>query len=338
MRRFTAPALILISSAALTAQTVRVDVRNAVTNLPVPYSTIALLPGDAVRFTNDSGAFSFADLSSGPYRLVVRAIGYAPYDTTITVAAQQTAVHVGLQELAIELPPVTVVGRTCLNPGPPIRDSQPELAAIFDQLRENAARYRLLSDQYPFLYALERRVWNDPAPKHGDTLVVDTLELRSDVHRPYKPGNLVSMQPGTRGRMERILRLPTVIDLADPAFHTAHCFRFAGVDTIEGAQTWRVDFYAAERLHAPDVAGSAWLDADTYQLRQLTFRLTRPERALSSMQNLEATVVFGDLLPSVSVPVHIASKSEVKGRRPLTGYETQRLLRVDFLKTPPGRP
>ncbi len=337
MRRLTA-ALILSSSTALSAQVLRVDVRSAATNLPVPYGTIALLPGDVERFTNDSGGFSFAGLSSGIYRLVVRAIGYLPFDTTITVAAEPIAVSVGLRALAIELPPLTVIGRTCLNPGPPVRDSEPELAAIFDQLRENAARYRLLSDQYPFLYALERRVWDDPPPRHGDSLVVDTIELRSDVHKPYKPGSLVQMQPGTRGRDERVLRLPTVIDLADSAFHKTHCFAFAGVDTIGGSPTWRVDFLVGERLRTPDVAGSAWLDSDTYQLRQLTFRLTRPERALASMHALEATVLFGDLLPSVTVPVHIASTSDIKGPRPLTGHETQRLLRVSFLKAPPGGP
>ena len=99
-----------------------------------------------------------------------------------------------------------------------------------------------------------------------------------------------------------------------------------------------MDFLAADRLRAPDVSGSAWLDSGTYELRQLTFRLTRPDRAVGSLKALEVTVAFGQLFPSVTVPVHIAATSDAKtrSRHPLTGHEEQRLLRVDFLKGGPG--
>jgi hypothetical protein len=290
------------------------------------------------RFTNDSGVFAFHELAPGDYRVTVRAIGYLPFDTVITVAVDTIVLHVALRPLAIELPPVTVVAtRACLHPGPPARDSEPELAAIFDQLRENAARYRLLSDAYPFQYWTQRQVWNEPRA-HGDSVVVDTMELRSDAHLPYKPGGLIITQPGPRGRPERTLRLPTVIDLADSVFHQAHCFAFAGVDNVGGESQWRVDFLAAERLGVPDVAGSAWLDSATYVLRQLTFRLTRPERAVKSLKTLEVTVAFGELFPSVTVPVHIVATSEARtqSRHPVTEHQEQRLLRVNFLHGVPG--
>ncbi len=330
--------VVLVNPARAAAQSLRGDVRALETKLPLPFSTVVLQPGIAGRFTNDSGSFAFHDLARGDYRMVVRAIGYLPFDTVITVAGAPIVLHVALLPLAIELPPVTVVAtRACLRPGPPARDSEPELAAIFDQLRENAARYRLLSDAYPFKYWVQRQVWDDP-PVRGDSVVVDTVELRSDAHMAYKPGGLIITQTGPRRRAERMLRLPTVIDLADSVFHQAHCFSFAGVDSLDGGSQWRVDFLAAERLRSPDVAGSAWLDSDTYQLRQLIFRLTRPERVVTSLRTLEVTVAFGELFRSVTVPVHIAATSEAKSRsrQPVTGHEVQQLLRVDFLKGVPG--
>jgi hypothetical protein len=335
-------AALLACPVAARGQALRGNVRAAETKAPLPYSTVVLDPGFSGRFTDDSGYFAFAALASGTYRLVVRAIGFVPFDTMIAVPGGAPIVlHIGLLPLAFELPPVTVIGmRTCLRPGPPAADSEPELAAIFDELRETAARYRLLSDAYPFKYWLERRVWDDPPPPHGEALAMDTMELRSNVRRRYTPGGLLELQAGPRGRLERMLRVPTLVDLADSIFHKAHCFAFAGIDTIDGRSQIRVDFLAAERLRAPDVAGSAWLDAETYVLRRLTFRLTRPERALATVKSLDVTVAFGELLPSVTVPTRIAATSEAaRGpRRGLTGYEEQRLLRVEFLRAPPGVP
>jgi len=332
------PVVLVIDPACAAAQTLRGDVRALETNLPLPFSTVVLQPGVTGRFTNDSGAFAFHDLARGDYRVIVRAIGYLPFDSVIAVAGDTIVLHLALRPLAIELPPVTVVAtRACVRPGPPARDSEPELAAIFDQLRENAARYLLLSDAYPFQYWTQRREWDEPRGR-GDSVVVDTMELRSDARLPYKPGGLIITQPGPRGRPERTLRLPTVIDLADSVFHQSHCFTFAGVDNVDGESQWRVDFLAADRLRVADVAGSAWLDSATYVLRQLTFRLTHPERALKSLKTLEATVTFGELFPSVSVPVYTVATSEARtrSRNPVTGHQEQRLLRVNFLRGAPG--
>ena len=338
MSRLLALGLLLAGPVTVAAQTLRGDVRALETHFPLPFSTVVVQPGVTGRFTNDSGVFAFHDLARGEYRVIVRAIGFLPFDSVITVAADTIVLHVALRALAIELPPVTVVAtRACVRPGPPARDSEPDLAAIFDQLRENASRYRLLSDAYPFTYWVERRVWDEPR-EHGDSVVVDTMELRSDVRMPYRPGGLIITQTGPRGRPERTLRLPTVIDLADSVFHEAHCFTLAGVDDLDGEPHWRVDFLAADRMRSPDVAGSAWLNRNTYQLRQLTFRLTRPDRAVTTLKTLEVTVVFGELFEAVTVPWQIAATSEARtrSRRPVTGHEAQRLLRVDFLHGAPG--
>src|SRR6266576_4080501 len=88
---------------------IRGDVRSVETRLPLPYSTI-LLKGITGQFTDDSGVFSIPELASGTYQIVVRAIGYLPFDTTIVLGLAPVVLHVGLLPLAIELPPVTIVG------------------------------------------------------------------------------------------------------------------------------------------------------------------------------------------------------------------------------------
>lgn len=333
-------AAVLACPVPLAGQALRGEVRALETQARLSYSTVVLEPGFPPRFTDDSGSFWYATLANGTYRLSVRAIGFSPFDTVITVTAAPVVLQIGLRPLAFELPPVTVVAmRSCLRPGPPAADSEPELAAIFDQIRETAARYRLLSDTYPFRYWLERWTWDDPPQSRGGGPAIDTVELRSNVRRAYAPGALVLMEAGPRGRRERVLRLPTLVDLADSMFHRTHCFAFAGMDSIDGRSQWRVDFLAAERLRTPDVGGSAWLDTDTHQLHRLTLRLTRPERAMATIRSLEATVAFGYLLPSITVPIHIAAKTEsARGRRGLLiVHEEQRLLGVQFLGARPGR-
>ena len=329
----------LACAPALAAQPVRGEVRAAQTSILLPYSTVMLDPGAAAgQFTDDSGRFVFPDLETGRYRLVVRAIGFLPFDTTIVVGNAPITLLIELQPLAIELPPLTVLGtQACLVPGAPARDSQPELAAIFDQLNENAARYRLLSDAYPFRYWVERISSDSPPPTRGTGVVIDTLERRSTTRTRYKPGGLIMTQAGPGGRPERALRLPTVVDLADSEFHRSHCFSFGGVDTLDGRSLWRVDFLAAQRERRPDVEGSAWLEADTYQLRKLVFRLTRPERAGNALHELEATVSFGELLPALTVPARIEAVTRYRGRgRQTKVREVQHVLQIDFLKAPPG--
>jgi len=83
---------------------------------------------------------------------------------------------------------------------------------------------------------------------------VDTMELRSDAHLPYKPVASSSPSPGLAGeRSER------------SGFHSYRSRRFglsrvplltfAGVDNVDGESQWRVDFLAADRSRVADVAG-----------------------------------------------------------------------------------
>src|SRR5438093_5481998 len=128
---------------------------SAETGLPLSFSIVTLHPNVGRQFTDGAGAFAFAGAKPGTYLLSVRQIGYTPLDTQVVVGGDSTVrMRIALRHLAIELPPVTIVVGQCTRPGRP-DSTDSALRAVFDQLQENARRFELLADSYPFRYNLE---------------------------------------------------------------------------------------------------------------------------------------------------------------------------------------
>jgi hypothetical protein len=329
------------------AATVRGVVR-ATTGEAIPYASVALLPAFAARFTDDSGAFLFTGVAPGTYHLVARQVGYTPHDTSIVVeASASVTVAVALEHFVVELSAITVVGEMarpggvwrCTNPGAPDSAQDPEVAAVFDQLRENAQRYWLLADSYPAFYRLERRFGRHD--RDWERLVVrwtDTVGLRTDTRWRYAPGHLLADVPLARGRTELQVNLPTLPDFVDPVFVQNHCFRLEGLDTIAGGRYVRLDFRAAERIADPDADGSAYLDPGTYLIRYAKVWLTRPERAATGLSSFQATVAFREILPKLVLPERISSVQFVyQGSQLVEFAEEQRMIDVSFLRALPKR-
>ena len=325
-----------------TAVTLRGVVLGAETGGPLGLSIVRLIPVFGQRFTDQRGRFAFTSVAPGLYLLSVRQIGYSPLDTQIVVRgdAPPPIVTVVLRRLAVELPAITVTGRpVCTHPGPPDRAVTPALAAVFDQLLENARRLELLADSYPFRFRLERTF--RAADKRGDSLVaeVDTLELESnETRRPYRPGLIVAPGSGPF-RNRRVVSLPSLHEFGDSAFLRHHCFRLAGRDTIDGETLVRIDFEPAERLGSPDVAGSAYLDSITYQLRFTETSLTKPQRAqIQGIRSLVARIRFRDVVPGIVLHHHVRAVTTYRSGGQRSRVETQRLLAVHFSRTLPLAP
>ena len=310
---------------------------NAETGEPLAFSIVALQPGFAEHFTDQSGAFTFTNVSPGTYRLRVRQIGYSPVDTTLTVGSDSDlSIRIALRRVAVELPPITVTGElTCVQPGPPDAAVTPALAAVFDQLLENARRYRLLADSFPFTFRIERAYSSVGEVRQGPAAAVDTIEQTSaEERRRYGPGRVVAAGTGP-WRDRRVVRLPGLEQFADSAFVDNHCFRLAGRDTTEGEAFIRVDFEPAARLHSPDVAGAAYLDTRSYQLRYTRVRLTRPGRALPGVLGLVATTRFREIVPGIVLHDRVRAVTTLP--RQVERIEEQRLLGVRFLRPFPER-
>lgn len=310
----------------------------------MPYALVQILGATSEQFTTPRGGFAAAGLVPGTYRIQVRQVGYVPFDSVVAVGAGGPAVHVVMRQIAIRLDALTILvpGR-CTAPGSPDPASSPELATIFAQLSENARRYVVLADSTPFLYYIERtfnELSEDGALVWAAT---DTVEFRSDSRGVYRPGDVIEWRTGGRGRRVGTVRLPSLPDLADSAFHANHCFAFGGVLERNGERLLRVSFRAAEHLSRPDIDGEADLDPDSYQLRSLSFRLTRPGRALPGLVSVSGTMALLALHPNIVVPGSIHSiqvsrpDRDPYSLRPATRFlEQQRLIRVHFLRPLPS--
>jgi hypothetical protein len=310
---------------------VRGEVR-ATTGERIPYAIVILTPGARQRFADDSGAFRFEDVPPGPHRLLFRQVGFSPLDTSVTVApgsaltltARLARVTVQLSEITISAP------AECVRPGPPDSTLHPQLAAVFEQLRENAERYRLLADSYPAELRMARAFGELDTAGTVNIYSSDTTTMRTDARWHYVPGRVIA----DAGRGSRRLLLPTLPELADSAFQAGHCFYLAGIDTAGGARLVRVDFLPPVRLRSPDVGGSAYLDTATYQIRHVTVRLTNPQRANWRIEELAVDMSFREVVPSIVLVDHIAAVTRLlqEFRHPPGYTEEQRLLAVHFLR------
>lgn len=309
---------------------------------PLGYSVVSIPALGRERFTNDRGIFVLTGVPAGSVRLLVRHIGYSPVELTVVVRASRAdTVRVQLAKLAVELNRVTVQGLgRCTAPGPPSEKSDPAFAAIFEQLRENADRYRLLADSYPFAYAMERK-----SAIHyvsGETIItaLDTANIGTGTRWRYVPGTLVVETTAPNSR-QVLFNIPTLLQLAERAFLENHCFANAGADVVAGHAVVRIDFSASAKIKPPDVSGSIYLDRETFQIRRSTLRLTRIPDETPQIAAVEVVTDFSEVVPSISIPatirsVHVLHTDRTRPILPDTTYETQRMLRVSFLRSKPG--
>ena len=331
--------MLLLLAATLQQLSLSGTVISAETREPLALSIVTLHPGLGTQFTDSEGAFSFS-LGAGTYLLSVRQIGYVPLDTQIVLnAAVPATLFVTLRRLAVQLPAITVVGHTrCTTPGPPNREITPALAAVFDQLIENARRLELLADSYPFRYRLERS--ERDVTRRGDSLraEVDTIELaQNQTRRRYRPGLVVTPGSGPYTG-STVVTLASLHELADSAFHQSHCFRLAGRDTVEGESLIRIDFEPDEELGSTDIAGSAYLDSLTYGLRFTETRLTRPERAdLNNVRSVVARTRFREIAPGIVLQDQVHAVWVYRKSVNANRVETQRLLGVHFSRMLPQK-
>ena len=131
-------------SALLTGQIVLSD-----DGQPLGYTTIALLSSGTQQLARENGSFSLT-LPPGEVRLRFKRVGFVPRDTALILAANDTArLRIQMTRLVIRLPEVVVRGactdRTAAGEGSGI------LPELFEQVRQNAERMRLLAQERPFM-------------------------------------------------------------------------------------------------------------------------------------------------------------------------------------------
>lgn len=299
---------------------------------PLPYAVVEMTPGRKL-FTDRHGSFVFTSVAPGRYRFAARQVGYAPAETTLTVGGDAAPLRLVLRHLPIELHAIAVEAvASCRAPGMAPLAADTGLATVFEQLFENAARFQLLADEYPFTYWMERSAADYDARGTSIWEGHDTLAIRSDQRLRYVPGSVLRRGLAPGGRPARVVGVPQLPDLADSAFRARHCFRYGGMSALDGAPMVLLEFRAGERLPSVDVDGSVWLDAATYAVRRIVVRIA--PAPIADLQSVEVTADFREIAPWVLVPrrietVTVLASRGVPVRRQV---EEQRLLRIHFTK------
>jgi hypothetical protein len=301
----------------------------------LPYGTIAIRPLGITRFTDESGHLTIRRLAPGQYTLQAREIGFAPTDTTVTVhAGEEQSVAITLQRVAIRLARMVVKGRRskdCIGTGVPDYSDDPDVGEVFRQLRTSVDRARLLTEQYPLMYSLERvRVMRSPG---GPDRVVQRDTTYFDERQDgYEPGKVVyfEMDHGVKTQMARLINFA---DLGDSSFQANHCFDYGGQPKVDGKRMIEIDFRAAKWLREPDIEGSVFLDADRYVVRRAAFHLSHPERAHPPIGEFGVTTTFREVAPLLTLFETVDTDQPVGRERAI---EHDRLLKFLYVQRSPG--
>lgn len=271
--------------------------------VPLAYGVVSIAALGREQFTNDRGAFLLDHLPPGRYRLRVRHLGYTPAEIDVAVRPGATdTVRVQLTHIAVRLNAVQVRAYPeCKNPEPPRRSADSAFSTVFDQLRQNAEQYRLLINEYPFLYGVQRTLSVTFGRGNVRPESVDTINSRSQDDWRYTPGSVVTRE---RRRLRPdgppMMRIPTLSHFADSVFLTNHRFHNGGAEEVDGVELLRIDFVAASRIRDPDVDGSMYLDPATFQIRRAFLHLSKTPSDVPDLLETEATTWFSELLPPSS--------------------------------------
>jgi len=309
--------------------------------VPLAYSVVSATSAGLERFSNAQGIFALTPLHPGNVRLRIRHLGYSPVELDVTVRPGQTdTIQIALAHIAVRLTAVDVRAYPeCKDPGPPNAAADSAFATVFDQLKQNAEQYRLLTDTYPFIYATERTLSNTLVNGEERTERIDTMIVTSN-RWEYKPGAIVARP--ARGRIgPTTMNIPTLVNFAEKSFLENHCFYNGGLETVDGTEMLRVDFNPASKIKDPDVDGSMYLDPVSFQIRRSVLHLSKIPPGLRGLTETEALTLFGELFPSVPVIAEIKSVNRFqantsKPTSEATANERQRLISVQFTKGKPG--
>jgi hypothetical protein len=314
--------------------------------LPLGYAVVSAPDLGLERFVGPTGVVALQVPLPGRVLLRVKRLGFTARDTVVTVATgTPLQVTVALGRFSYRLPAVRVVEvPPCRRPG--LRaDTDPAVRGVVDQLRQNAERYRLLAESFPFVYRSERIfrrqvALGTPQLERGDTLLVDG----SPSAWRYAPGAVVSRERApSDGERRWVMHLPQLSDLADEAFIDAHCFHVMGEELKEGVSLLRVEVRVAERIRGADVDLTVWLDPRDFQLRYANFRLTNFSRQFPTLVEVESAVSYTEVAPFIPVMYETRARNvDGRGRpeaRRTVFHEHQRILELTFLQDrPPGVP
>jgi hypothetical protein len=318
-------------------------IRAEASGAPLAYSTVVIDPLGRERFTDQGGTFRYFAVPAGKYRIRVRQLGYIPVDTTMMLSAANPEHVFFLVKVASTLADVQVTApvRRCIVPEENGFVGDADLTTVLGEARKNAERERLLRRTYPFEYKLAQSHDTYDLQDNTHRIRYDTTTFRSDDDWRYRKGRVVSADHSKIFGDVRVMRLPTLTDLADVRFLTAHCFKYAGISDEDSIPTHRIDFEPTPDIKAPDVEGSIFIDSATYLIRRAEFRLTGGGSIKPAVLGMKVTTTYREILTNVALFDEIESVQplprDTPGEHRTEFRQKQQLLSYRFLYGgPPG--
>ncbi len=314
--------------------------------LPLAFADVKVESARTAAFADDRGHFLFSNIPAGATTVRARRLGFLPSTVPATVVAGRTdTVRVPLTALTLQLTQVRVSDNLCPNRASRAGDTA--VVSILQQLQLNAERLRLLADEYPYTSSMERLISNEAPygdrPLVGqrrtrvDTVRVDTVDVASRTDWRYRPGQLIVPHDDRQLKVRDKLIVPTLVDFADDAFVSAHCFRYAGLELADSVRAIRIDFEPTRAVRDPDVRGSLWLDAATFQILRSTLLMERPSPfKADDLWDVRVDTWFRLIRPSLPVIDRIAERTSMhpsptgRGENAMVSMEQQRLIGFVF--------
>jgi hypothetical protein len=299
-------------------------------NTALGYSVV-IAPGTQL-LTGSSGKFLLRGLGPGPVKVTVKHIGFAPRDTVITLGARDTVrLDMALSRLVISLPEVLVTAKcTDEMPKEPL---PPVLSELFDQVRQNAERYKLLGNAEPFKLKVVRVRGHRTPDGRVAPEAIDTILRGAFPPGPYEPKKVIRKGVGEY-KNSWVMAIPELPDLADTSFLNNHCLRYAGKALVLGDSVIRVDYEPVPWLAKDvDIFGTLYLRTSDYQLVTSVTTLNRIPGQFygSGMSEVGVTARFTEIVPGVPVLDQWVLESRFKSKRLPPAVETGDILSVIYL-------
>jgi hypothetical protein len=231
----------------------------------------------ATTLTNEQGMFALRAPQPGRYRLSAKRIGVRRFESEAFELAASQAIErdVELEALAYSLPMVTVRG----DPLCVLRaDQSGRIESLWDE-----ARTALTATQV----SLRERLVRGRVVRYVRELNAQSLRLEAERMQRQTTGTIerpfvsLSGDALSRGGYWRILpndsisyHAPDADVLLSSAFARDHCFAVAD-GRGERAGMTGMAFEPQAGRETPDVRGTIWLDAKTFELKLVEFRYSR---------------------------------------------------------------
>lgn len=281
------------------SQIVRGRITERSTASPIPGVLVTLVP-DAVPaasgvsvLSNQRGEYAVRAVSPGRFRIDAKRIGAQrflsePFDLA---SGESKVIDIGLDAVQ-RLPEVRVVesGMCVLNEG-----DRPRVAALWDEARTVLTAARISLRDRLFDGQLTRYV-RGLHPRSLNVLEESWAEKKGMMDRPFVSVSADSLSRlgyrRTVGQYEYYYA-PDAEVLLSSSFRRDHCYR-----VVEGGRNRRgligIAFEPAPQRVMPDVNGTLWLDARTFELRLVDFRYTLLP-PFEGSENVGGEVHFGKL-------------------------------------------